>query len=79
MGNNRIGMERNMKKKGTTMERITQLTERLANLLELKKAELKGDKSKSYIADLNDSIAGCERELAFLNKNPGGVTMVNGV
>ncbi len=71
-------------KKGKTMsdeqrmDRRTQLTERLKHLLELKEGELNGEKSENYISDLNDSIAGCERELSFLHKNPGGVEYVNG-
>lgn len=60
-------------------DRRIELVGRLAHLLELKKTELKGEKNKNYISDLNESIDGCERELAFYNKNPSGVEFVNGV
>lgn len=59
-------------------ERAKALEERLANLGTLLSKELAGSKSETYIADLNDSIAGCERELKFYKKNPSGVEFVNG-
>lgn len=60
-------------------DRAKELTERLANLLRLKEEELKGSKNRKYLLDLRFSIEGCERELKFLNKNPEGVAVVNGV
>lgn len=61
-------------------QRIKELQERIKSLKQKKEKELlETSPSQSFIADINDSIEGCKRELNFLAKNPGGVQMVNGV
>ena len=60
-------------------QRIIDLQTRIKNLKSNRQAEIKGDNDARYISDLDETIAHCNRQLQFLNKNPDGVEMVNGV
>lgn len=60
-------------------DRTKQLKERLETLKQFQVTELKLKKpSRTYLSDLTDSIQSCERELAYLAKNPDGIEFING-
>lgn len=66
-------------RRGNVSQRMIDLKARLVALKQLKAGELKGDNNLKYIADLNDSIVYCERELEFLKDKPAspGYEMVD--
>lgn len=64
-----------------TKTRLEQLTERLAHMEQFKANELAMPtnlQSGNYLADLQDSIDGCKRQIKYIEKNGEKIEVMNG-